>query len=251
MIRNGKFEAGLFDQVKGLCLESFSDESVSFPYSFLERFPNLVALGVAHSCFEEILPSQAQMEEVAALKSLYVGYMDQLKTIWIENDDSHLQPIHQDLESLQVESCGSLIMLTPSFASFEYLTHLTVSGCHQLIYLVTSSTAKSLVRLERLEITDCEKMEEVVRNEISEENVEATIIAFYSLKRLKLSGLRRLKRFCSQNHHTFKFHKLEDVSISGCHQMKMFCPGMEIDEDESSFEGDLNEAIEISLLEKV
>ncbi|KAF7808368.1 putative disease resistance protein [Senna tora] len=262
MIRDGEFQANLFDKVRTLCLESFVDESVTFPYSFLGRFPNLQELCVEHSCFEEIIPSEAQivnhMGKIASFKELYVGYLDQLKTIW--NDDSQLQPIHQDLKRLEVECCGRLIKLTPSFVSFENLTHLKVCGCHQLIYLVTSSTAKSLVNLQRLEISDCERMEEIVRNNESEDDVEATI-RFYSLWRLQLTDLRSLKSFCSQNHHTFKFPSLQyDVSISGCQQMKMFCGGVvetpklsnvKIDEDRLYLEGGLNKTIEMAFLNKV
>ncbi|KAF7808370.1 putative disease resistance protein [Senna tora] len=257
MLRDGEFQADLLDKVNTLRLESFLDESLTFSYSFLERFPNLQQLRVEHSCFEEILPSQEQIVnqrgKIAPFKELYVGYLDQLKTIW--NNDSQLQPIHQDLESLEVERCGSLIKLTPPLASFENLTLLIVSGCHQLIYLVTSSTAKSLVNLDFLWISDCERMEEIVRNE--SEEVEATI-TFNKLSSLDLTGLTSLKSFCSQNH-TFEFPELEGVTITECHQMKMFCPGVvetpelckvELDEDESSLEGDLNKTIKFLLLNR-
>ncbi|KAF7840439.1 putative disease resistance protein [Senna tora] len=250
LLRDGQFQADLFDKVETLCLESFLEKSVSFPYSFLDRFPNLEELRVEHSCFVEILPSQSQ---TASFKKLYVGYLDQLKTIW--DDDSQVQPIHQDLERLEVECCCSLIKLTPPLASFENLTQLIVSGCQQLIYLVTSSTAKSLVNLYRLEITDCERMEEIVRNE-SEEDAEATIT--FKLWGLELTGLTSLKSFCSENH-TLEFPELEGVTITECHQMKMFCPGVvetpelwrvEIDGDISSLKGDLNNTIEFLLLNK-
>ncbi|KAF7840440.1 putative disease resistance protein [Senna tora] len=253
MLRDGQFEADLFDKVKTLCLESFVDESLSFPYSFLHRFPYLQQLRVEHCCFEEILPSQQQ---IASFKQLYVRYLDQLKTIW--NDDSQLQPIHQDLERLDVKCCCSLIKLTPSFASLENLTYLKVSGCHQLIYLVTSSTAKSLVKLYTLMISDCERMEEIVRNNESEDNVETTI-TFNKLWLLELSGLTSLKSFCSQNDHTFEFPDLDNVRISGCDQMKMFCGGVvetpvlsdvQIDEDEQSLKEDLNKIIELLLSQK-
>ncbi|KAF7840438.1 putative disease resistance protein [Senna tora] len=253
MLRDGQFQADLFDKMKTLCLENFVDESLSFPYSFLHRFPYLQQLRVERSCFEEILPSQQQ---IASFKKLYVSYLDQLKTIW--NDDSQLKPIHQDLEWLKVECCCRLVKLTPSFASFENLTDLNVCGCHQLIYLVTSSTAKSLVNLQVLLISDCERMEEIVRNEISED-VEATI-TFNKLRWLELTSLTSLKSFCSQNHHTFEFPDLEYVTISGCHQMKMFCAGavetpklsnVKIDEDEQSLKEDLNKTIELLLSEKV
>ncbi|KAI9076880.1 hypothetical protein K1719_041184 [Acacia pycnantha] len=80
---------------------------------------------------------------------------------------------------------------TPSFTSFHYLTVLKVSECHQLVYILTTSTTKSLVNLETMEIDDCEKLEEIVRND-TDEDVEGGI-TFNGLRILKLTHLPRLK----------------------------------------------------------
>ncbi|KAI9127768.1 hypothetical protein K1719_000761 [Acacia pycnantha] len=136
----------VFPNVMWLDVESFMDEGVTFPYSFLEKFPKLFQLKVKHCSFEEIFPSQDQIIDlkgkIPPFRGLYIAYMDKLKSIW--KDDSQLPPIHQNLVFLKVKSCCSLVKLAPSSASFQNLTELYVFRCHQLIHLVTTSTAKSL-----------------------------------------------------------------------------------------------------------
>ncbi|KAI9076449.1 hypothetical protein K1719_041596 [Acacia pycnantha] len=147
--------------------------------------------------------------------------MDKLKSIW--KDDSQLPPIHQNLNILKVESCCSLVQLAPSSASFQNLEQLYVSRCHQLIHLVTTSTAKSLVSLRWLKIDDCKRMEEIVMNDTNEDvQVGITFNRLYSIK---LTDMPSLKMFSSQSH-TFKFPKLKKIEISRCPEMKKFCLGV-------------------------
>ncbi|KAI9073081.1 hypothetical protein K1719_044952 [Acacia pycnantha] len=155
------------------------------------------------------------------LRRLYIAYMDKLKSIW--KDDSQLPSIHQNLNVLQVESCCSLVQLAPSSASFQNLKELYVSRCHQLIHLVTTSTAKSLVSLRRLEINDCKRMEEIVMNDTNED-VQVGI-TFNQLYSIKLTDMPSLKLFSSQSRN-FEFPKFEEIEISGCPEMKKFSPGV-------------------------
>ncbi|XP_028769741.1 uncharacterized protein LOC114727200 [Neltuma alba] len=214
----------VFPKVRSLCVESFQD-GVLFPYRSLEKFPQLDYLEVEQSSFEEIFPSQDQiidfMGKIPPFKGLYIFNLDKLKSIW--KDDSQLPPIHQSLTDLSVNNCCNLVKLTPSSASFENLRNLSVFECHQLIYLVTSSIAKSFVNLEWLVINDCKKMEEIVMNDTNED-VEGGII-FNRLHRIELVDMVSLKMFSSQSH-TLEFPKLEEIKITGCHQMKKFGPGV-------------------------
>ncbi|KAK4259569.1 hypothetical protein QN277_005887 [Acacia crassicarpa] len=215
----------VFPNVSFLYVESFMDEGVTFPYNSLEKFPKLDWLNVEHCSFEEIFPSQDQiidfMWKIPPFEGLYIAYMDKLKSIW--KDDSQLPPIHQNLTCLEVESCCSLVQLAPSCASFQNLGQLYVSRCHQLIHLVTTSTAKSFVSLRWLKINDCKRMEEIVMNDANE-NVQVGI-TFNRLYSIKLTDMPSLKMFSSQSH-TFEFPKLEEIVISGCPEMKLFCPGV-------------------------
>ncbi|XP_028761005.1 probable disease resistance protein At1g61300 [Neltuma alba] len=251
----------VFPKVRSLSVEIFQDEGVLFPYRSLERFPQLDGLNVEQSSFEEIFPSQDQvidfMEKIPPFKGLYISNLDKLKSIW--KDDSQLPPIHQNLASLEVKNCCNLVKLTPSSASFEKLRSLSVSGCHQLIHLVTSSIAKSLVRLKWLKIKDCKKMEEIVKNETNGD-VEGGI-TFNQLHGIRLIDMLSLKMFSSQSC-TFEFPKLEDIEVTGCPQMKKLGRGVlktpklskvkiEGCDMEWENEGDLNKTIEMLSLAKV
>ncbi|XP_028769736.1 uncharacterized protein LOC114727192 [Neltuma alba] len=246
----------VFPEVRALYVESFTDKGVTFPYSFLERFPKLYELYVENSSFGGIFPSQDEildfMGKIPPFKSLNIAHLDQLKSIW--KDDSQLPPIHQDLIGcLKVESCHSLVKLAPSSASFQNLHILSISGCHQLVYLVTSSTAKSLVNLWWLKIDDCKKMEEIVLNE-NNGGVEGGI-TFNRLSYIYLVDMPSLKMFSSQNQ-TFEFPELKDIEITRCPEMKVFCLGLsetpklskvktEEYEMEWKDENDLNKTIEM------
>ena len=222
MTRNNQLQIDLFHKVKLLYLESFNDEPVTFPYSFLERFPILTELYVTCSSFEEIFPCLGaignDMGKHAPLKILHLHYLEQLKNIW--HGDSQIELFLQDLESLDVICCSSLINLAPSSASFDSLTNLDVSSCDQLVYLVTSSIAKSLVHLTSLKLNDCKMIEKIIADE--EENEEKDI-PLKELECLELTGLPSLESFCSQDY-KFKFPSLNEVTVIGCPCLKTFCP---------------------------
>ncbi|XP_028784133.1 uncharacterized protein LOC114740171 [Neltuma alba] len=252
----------VFPKVRALYVESFADKGVIFPYSFLKRFPKLDELYVEHSSFEEIFPSQDEildfMGKIPPFEKLHIAYLDQLKSIW--KDDSQLPPIHQDLITcLEVESCHSLIKLAPSSASFQNLQDLSISGCHQLIYLMTSSTAKSLVSLEWLAVNDCKKMEEIVLNE-NNKDVEGGI-TFNRLWWLELIDMPSLKMFSSQSQ-AIEIPRLSMIEITRCPEIKMFCLGLletpelsrvKIEQHEMEWKdkGDLNKTIEMLSSTKV
>ncbi|GAY33066.1 hypothetical protein CUMW_286680 [Citrus unshiu] len=140
--------------------------------------------------------------------------------------DSKLGPIFQYLEILRVYLCQSLLILLPSSSvSFRNLTELVAFGCKELIHLVTSSTAKPLVRLVRVSICGCRAMTEVVIND--KEGVEKEEIVFSKLKALILCDLESLTSFCSANY-TFRFPSLEYLEVIGCPKMKIFTTGESI-----------------------
>ncbi|VFQ89846.1 unnamed protein product [Cuscuta campestris] len=269
LIKNHQFETNLFDEVEDLTLggfvggESAAAAASSLPFDFLERFPKLLRLRVEHSAFEEIFSSQPQQHTFcSSLEELELAYLEELNAIWNHDDhsssssSSQFQPLHLNLESLKVDCCPNLIMLVPASASLANLTHLKVSGCHQLTYLFTDSTAKSLVYLETLAVKECRKMKEIVRNESEE---DAAGITLNGLRKLELDALPSFEGFCLKNQ-TFQFPDLTGVTIKGCHQMKMFSlgdletpqlEGVDIDDSSMRLKRDLNKTIELFVSKKV
>ncbi|KDO36774.1 hypothetical protein CISIN_1g0393751mg, partial [Citrus sinensis] len=114
------------------------------------------------------------------------------------------------------------ILLPSSSVSFRNLTKLVAVGCKELIHLVTSSTAKTLVRLVTVQVYGCRAMTEVVIND--KEGVDIEEIVFSKLKALILCDLDSLTSFCSANY-TFKFPSLEYLEVIGCPKMKTFTSG--------------------------
>ncbi|KAL5823718.1 hypothetical protein ACOSQ4_021618 [Xanthoceras sorbifolium] len=215
-----KFPQHQFSKIKGLIV--FDDESPVLSFDILHRIHNLEKLKLTDSSYKEIL-SYEEVEKytgtLVQLKSLDLKKLDDLEQMWKE--DSKLALILQNLETVKVEECNSLITLIPASASFQNLKSLTVWRCKRLISLVSSSTAKTLVQLEEMGIVHCDVMTEIVANEdVKEDN-----IIFSKLKRLSLFGLSSLTSFCSANY-TLNFPSLKDLYLSECPKMKFFSSGV-------------------------
>uniref|UniRef100_A0A6N2LET3 Disease resistance protein At4g27190-like leucine-rich repeats domain-containing protein n=1 Tax=Salix viminalis TaxID=40686 RepID=A0A6N2LET3_SALVM len=159
----GQFSADLFHKVRVLTLRSFDDASAEFPFGILNRFHNMEKLVVNGGYFKELFPCQLVDEEehtLARIRWLELWNLPDLEKIW--NQDLRVDQLLQNLETLEVSYCGSLINLAPSASSFGNLTALHVRDCKALKYLVTSSTARSLVQLSVMSIKECEMVTEII-----------------------------------------------------------------------------------------
>ncbi len=217
MICQSQFPKHLFRNLK--VLELVNDESKNFQIGFLERFHNLEKLELRWSSYKEIFSNEEIVEHAEMLtqvKSLKLWELSDLMCMW--RQDSKLDSITQNLESLEVWWCENLINLVPSSASFKNLTTLEVWCCERLMNLVTSSTAKSLVCLTKLRIDGCRMLTEIISKE---EDVGEDEIVFSKLKWVSLERLVNLTSFCSGNY-TLKFPSLEDLFVIECPKMKIF-----------------------------
>ncbi|KAK3219079.1 hypothetical protein Dsin_013049 [Dipteronia sinensis] len=212
MVWQRPFPEILFPKLK--FLEIQNDESTVLSPNSLPRSHNLERLSLENSSYKWIFSCE-EVEEYPQIKSLYVTGLGNLKQIW--KQDSKVDTILQNLENLVVNSCGSLVTLLPPSASFQNLTVLSVRGC-RLINLISSSTAKSLMQLKEMVITDCKMMTEVVTGDGDGTEDE---INFHNLKSLYLVCLSGLRRFCSGNYN-FNFPSLEILSVFYCPEMRIF-----------------------------
>ena len=145
--------------------------------------------------------------------------MPGLKHIWKENSQKSRS---FKLQKLEISECDGLETFVSSSVSFQNLTKLKVSKCQGLISLLTSSTAKSLLRLKKMKIFECEGMTDIVSNEGSEAGDEIT---FSQLKSLVLRCLRSLTSFNSGNCKII-FPSLEKLTVIECPQLKNFSNGV-------------------------
>ncbi|KAI4353332.1 hypothetical protein L6164_002291 [Bauhinia variegata] len=225
MIWEGQYQDKLHN-VKSLVLRCFYEQLPTLMGSFLQIFANLEKLEIGDSSCEMIFPREGVSDRNTGMniqiRQLMLAALKQLKYIW-SKDSSLIDSLSGNLESLEVLYCSSLKNLVPPSICFENLTIMYVDGCEGLIYLITSSTAKSLVQLKTMTIVNCRALEHVICTD-EEEEVEAEI-SFESLESLELTSLSRLKNF-SSGEHTLIFPSLDVLKISGCPKMDMFSPGV-------------------------
>ncbi|KAK9214753.1 hypothetical protein WN944_006752 [Citrus x changshan-huyou] len=225
MILQADFAQHLFGGLKQLGI--IGDDSACFPiWNIIERFHNLEILSLFCFSFpEEVFSMEGCLEKhvgkLAVIKCLHLIQLNHLKQLC--KQDCKLGLIFQYLEILRVYFCQSLLILLPSSSvSFRNLTELVAFGCKELIHLVTSSTAKTLVRLVKVQVYGCRAMTEVVIND--KDGVEKEEIVFRKLKTLELSDLDSLTSFCSANY-TLKFPSLQALWVIGCPKLKIFTTG--------------------------
>ncbi|XP_024040890.1 uncharacterized protein LOC18041576 isoform X3 [Citrus clementina] len=205
-------------------LHFISDGSDFFQVGLLQNIHNLEKL-VLSTCEYKKIFSCEEVEEhaegIAQIKSL------KLKKLWLIeehlwNPDSKLDSFLQNLEFLEVKKCAlSLISLVPSSASFRNLTVLKVCNCWQLISLVTPQTAKTLVQLRELRVSECNRLEEIVANDGDADDE----IVFSKLKWLFLESSESITSFCSGNY-AFSFPSLEDLIVENCPKLNTFSAGV-------------------------
>ncbi|KAL3009019.1 hypothetical protein AAZX31_07G062800 [Glycine max] len=260
MIKRGEFQRNFLHKLQVLTL-CFHIGSNVFPYEILQLAPNIEKLVVCDGSFKEIFCFDSlNVDEAGLLLQLKVLCLDSLpELVSIGLENSSIQPLLGNLETLEVIGCSSLKDLVPSTVSFSNLTYLEVERCHCLLYLFTSSTARSLGQLKTMKISWCDSIEEVVVSKEGDESHENEII-FPQLNCLKLEGLGKLRRFYRGN--LLCFPSLEELSVIKCEWMETLCPGtlkadklvqvqVQWDEDAIKLENDLNSTMREAFREKL
>ena len=105
------------------------------------------------------------------------------------------------------------------------LKTLLVSHCNGLRSLMTLSMAESMVNLTTMQIENCDKLEEIIKEQVEGEKVKEDLMIFSQLQDLKLANLPRLTRFCLRKLYTLEFSSLERVYVRACPNMKTFSEG--------------------------
>ncbi|KAM5572737.1 putative disease resistance protein [Rosa sericea] len=118
-----------------------------------------------------------------------------------------------------LKRCGDLRFIGTKDVDFSFimktevvmssLTTLEVSNCDGLKYLLSSSMARSLVKLKQLKISSCKAMEEIVSTRESQNNI------IYKLEILELYQLPNLARFCTAGS-CIEFPSLERLYMQQC-----------------------------------
>ncbi|GKV25956.1 hypothetical protein SLEP1_g35329 [Rubroshorea leprosula] len=250
---------------KVLQIQDYLDDELDvLPVGFLKRFCRLENLIVSYCNFKELFPSKGEVEEqekhieietLSRIKTLNLKCLPYLRHIWSHDSPSVLQ----NLKTLDIFKCDSLIILSTSISSFQNLTTLNVTSCKGMINVVSVSTAQSLVQLESITVESCHMLTKIVGSE-RDGMQDYIMITFAKLKFLTLQQLPRLESFCSENF-TFKFPRLRWVTVKQCPKLKIFSEG-ELDtpllwgviikeEDKYRSKDDLNTIIQRTYMEEV
>uniref|UniRef100_A0A3N7F999 Uncharacterized protein n=1 Tax=Populus trichocarpa TaxID=3694 RepID=A0A3N7F999_POPTR len=137
-----------------------------------------------------------------------------------------------ELEVIQIWDCNSMEILVssswfcsapPSLPSyngmFSGLKEFYCHGCKSMKKLFPLVLLPNLVNLERIEVMDCEKMEEIIGTADEESSTSNSITEFIlpKLRTLKLSELPELKSICNAK---LICNSLEDITIMFCVELK-------------------------------
>ncbi|XP_028085381.1 disease resistance protein At4g27190-like isoform X2 [Camellia sinensis] len=110
---------------------------------------------------------------------------------------------------------------SPGIQSFQNLRSLEVHDCDSLRNLFSCSLAKLLVKLQEIEVTECDMMESIIGNEPNVDDAVITnMIMLPQLSSLKLRDLPNLRSFCSKAC-TFEGSLLKTIEAIDCPKMKI------------------------------
>ena len=206
------FSEDLLCKLKYIFVELDDERTILSLGDFLQRLHTMKLLQIGG--LDAWLPEE-KVENGMRVEIIEAKY--QLEHILIEESS-----VTNNLVILRVKGCDRLVNLVPSSTSFQNLTNLVVSRCNNLKIVITSSVAKTLVRLRYMEIQSCDRITEIV---LADDVVaKDEVITFRELKELKLLNLESLTSFCSGNC-AFKFPSLERLMLDDCPDMKIFSEG--------------------------
>ncbi|KAL9429569.1 hypothetical protein AB3S75_031388 [Citrus x aurantiifolia] len=154
------------------------------------------------------------IDNINALKYCIISECPGIKTL-VDDIKEHGTPIFPSLESLNFYLLWNFTSIwnenLPG-GSFAELRILSVHACPKLKYVFTSSMIRSLSKLEKLAVEDCEIIETIIAED---EMTDSGCIALSSLKMLRLNYLPRL-----ENVGRIVCPSLEYISFYDCPQLK-------------------------------
>ncbi|XP_061992069.1 disease resistance protein At4g27190-like [Rosa rugosa] len=133
------------------------------------------------------------------------------------------------LKHLHVQNNAEIAYTINGKVGFPNLTWLEVSGINDLRFLFSSSTARSLLQLKRLQISGCQIMEAIVSIEEFNEIAEKL---FCQLQDLEVKDLPNLTKFCSRKYTEFSNPSSGILQLEDC--IKRNTIGEEIEEINST-----------------
>ncbi|KAJ1392584.1 Leucine-rich repeat domain superfamily [Sesbania bispinosa] len=210
------------------------NEKPTLPSEILEKAPNLREMTIGYCKTLEIFrtenPKISEHKMLAHLKKLKLREVSKLQSIGSEGS-SWFKTVCENLHQLYVLSCPDMTTLVHSSAvSFSYLKHLNIYKCQEMKCLFTTSAARGLMHLAKIQVEQCDQMKEILAKDQDETTSRG--IEFEWLYWIDLTSLSSLECFYS-GHDTLRLPSLTQVDISQCPKMKFFSRSIKAD----SFKG--------------
>ncbi|TQD78228.1 hypothetical protein C1H46_036229 [Malus baccata] len=207
-------------------LESLSHELrclswLGFPLKSLPsncQFKNLVDLDMRYSLIDRLWEGTQTMEK---LKFIDLSYCQNLK----ETPDFTKV---QNLQTLILESCTSLVEVHQSISALTNLVLLNLNGCKELKILASSIRMRSLTTLDLYGCSNLDKFPEILEviKKLSKLNLSGSKIkelpsSINNLTGLCYLGLRDCKELKDLSSSIF-MKSLKTLDVSGCSSLEMF-----------------------------
>ncbi|XP_039162975.1 uncharacterized protein LOC104428109 [Eucalyptus grandis] len=173
-----------------------------FPSNLIERFQSLKMIEVVRCASLKALMEHVAVKTKKMQQHLVFSDLKELK-LW------HLPRLNA-----VVTSSTKLTLGLPS------LTNVSLHCCPNLRCLFTNGTARTLDKLEILDVSDCNNMREIVAVEDGEER-KLKVVKFSHLRTVKLCSLKSLITFSSESC-AYEFPSLKYLSILECTELKAF-----------------------------
>ncbi|XP_022733515.1 putative disease resistance protein At3g14460 isoform X2 [Durio zibethinus] len=157
------------------------------------------------------------------LQDLEISECDRLEQVFDfppqEVGELEVRPL-SNLTSLELKSLPELkwIWKGPThLVNLQSLKTLNIRGCEQLVYLFSTPLAQSLVHLQELEISRCDRLEQVF--DFPQEVGELEVQLLSNLTSLKLESLSELKWIWKGPIHLVNLQSLKTLNIRWCMQL--------------------------------
>ncbi|KAG2404396.1 uncharacterized protein HKW66_Vig0113180 [Vigna angularis] len=217
------------------------------------NFSSLKSLVVNNVTKDHLIPSQVLLC-LKSLEELEVKSCKEMGKIFDVNDlDTEKKGIVSRLKRLTLDTLPNLKCVWNKnplgIVSFPNLEEVFVSDCGELEALFPSSLARNLVKLDELDIENCEKLVDIVGKDDEIELETTKMFKFPCLLFLTLFRLPRLSCFYPGKHHLV-CPLLETLDVSSCPKLKLFSSEFHDSQKESVIEIQVSSTITISRLQQ-
>ncbi|MED6211293.1 hypothetical protein PIB30_072338 [Stylosanthes scabra] len=220
------------------------------------RWSHLHDKGISKNLFE--ISDMKEMHMFPHVRELSIKACDSLQEVFesrggVLTKEGYDQNINNyELQSIELEDLPKVRSIWgPNIirhASFGKLTSIEIAGCNNLKCVVPYSVAKSLVEIKELKVKNCEMIQEIVKKEEEEKNInmdgackDETL--FPKLENLSLEGLPNMRCVCygdygydiplrnedeedqKQQQVQISFPQLKELNLSDVPNLQCFCGG--------------------------